>query len=212
MGRRACGCSRRTTPTIPDARPKAAGGHRPARPRGLRTARRAWLAVNGTWFAGGETRVDGVLNPDLQRNTRLGVTLSIPLAGRQSVKFVYSTGTTTGEAPTSIPSTRPGSWSCFDVVSWFAFLSAARRNQDYRCRRLGAAGRERIRSLSWIGHDLESDRGQQGILIGVLVVAATAAAARFLLRQPAERRSDVLALAGRGQRASPWPVASRCCC
>jgi hypothetical protein len=56
---------------------------------------RAWLAVNGTWFAGGETRVDGVLNPDLQCNTRLGATLSIPIAGQQSVKFVYSTGAST---------------------------------------------------------------------------------------------------------------------
>ena len=56
---------------------------------------RAWLAVNGTWFAGGETRVDGVLNPDLQRNTRLGATLSIPITGQQSVKFVYRTGART---------------------------------------------------------------------------------------------------------------------
>ena len=52
--------------------------------------------LNGTWFAGGETRVDGVLNPDLQRNARLGVTLSIPIVGQQSIKFVYSTGATTG--------------------------------------------------------------------------------------------------------------------
>jgi hypothetical protein len=57
--------------------------------------RRAWLAVNATWFAGGETRVDDVLNPDLQRNTRVGVTLSIPVAGQQSIKLTYSTGTTT---------------------------------------------------------------------------------------------------------------------
>ena len=57
--------------------------------------RRAWLAVNGTWFAGGETRVDGAVNPDLQRNTRFGVTLSVPVAGQQSIKFAYSTGTTT---------------------------------------------------------------------------------------------------------------------
>jgi hypothetical protein len=57
--------------------------------------RRAWLAMNGTWFAGGETRVDGVVNPDLQRDTRFGVTLSVPVAGQQSVKFAYSTGTTT---------------------------------------------------------------------------------------------------------------------
>jgi hypothetical protein len=57
--------------------------------------RRSWLAVNATWFAGGETRVDRVLNPDLQRNVRAGVTLSIPIVGQQSVKLSYSTGTTT---------------------------------------------------------------------------------------------------------------------
>ena len=58
-------------------------------------ARNAWLAVNGTWFAGGETRVDGVLNPDLQRNVRVGATLSIPVVGQHSLKLSYSTGTTT---------------------------------------------------------------------------------------------------------------------
>ena len=57
--------------------------------------RRAWLAVNATWFGGGETRVDGVLNPDLQRNARVGATLSIPIAGQQSIKLAYSTGATT---------------------------------------------------------------------------------------------------------------------
>jgi hypothetical protein len=58
-------------------------------------SRRSWLGVNATWFAGGETRVDGVSNPDLQRNTRIGATLSIPIVGQQSIKFAYSTGTTT---------------------------------------------------------------------------------------------------------------------
>jgi hypothetical protein len=57
--------------------------------------RRSWVAVNATWFAGGETRVDGVPNPDLQRNTRIGVTLSIPIVGQHSIKLAYSTGTTT---------------------------------------------------------------------------------------------------------------------
>jgi hypothetical protein len=32
----------------------------------------------------------------LQRNTRLGITYSVPLAAQQSLKFVYSTGTSTG--------------------------------------------------------------------------------------------------------------------
>lgn len=56
---------------------------------------RSWLAFNGTWFAGGQTRVGGLENPDLQRNTRLGATLSIPISAQQSLKFVYSTGATT---------------------------------------------------------------------------------------------------------------------
>jgi outer membrane putative beta-barrel porin/alpha-amylase len=56
---------------------------------------RSWLAINGTWFTGGETRVDRVLNPDRQRNARAGMTLSIPTVGQQSVKLSYSTGTTT---------------------------------------------------------------------------------------------------------------------
>jgi hypothetical protein len=56
---------------------------------------RSWLALNATWFAGGATRVDRVLNPDLQRNTRLGATLSVPIVGQHSLKFAYSTGTTT---------------------------------------------------------------------------------------------------------------------
>jgi Putative MetA-pathway of phenol degradation len=56
---------------------------------------RTWLSFNGTWFSGGQTRVDGVENPDLQRNSRLGATLSVPLTAQQSVKFVYSTGAST---------------------------------------------------------------------------------------------------------------------
>jgi hypothetical protein len=56
---------------------------------------RSWCAIDATWFAGGETRVDGVRNPDLQRNTRIGATVSIPLVGRQSIKLSYSTGATT---------------------------------------------------------------------------------------------------------------------
>jgi hypothetical protein len=56
---------------------------------------RMWLAFDATGFTGGETRVDGQVNPDLQRNSRLGGTLSIPVGRQQSLKFVYSTGSTT---------------------------------------------------------------------------------------------------------------------
>jgi hypothetical protein len=56
---------------------------------------RIWIGVAGTWFGGGETRVEGVLNPDEQRNTRMGGTISIPLTKFQSMKVVYSTGAST---------------------------------------------------------------------------------------------------------------------
>ena len=56
---------------------------------------RIWVGVAGTWFGGGETRVEGVVNPDEQRNTRLGATVSIPMGRFHSVKVVYSTGATT---------------------------------------------------------------------------------------------------------------------
>ena len=57
--------------------------------------RKAWVAFNGTWFAGGQTRVDRALSPDAQRNTRLGATCSFPLSPSQSLKFVYTTGAST---------------------------------------------------------------------------------------------------------------------
>lgn len=56
---------------------------------------RAWLGLNGTWFSGGKTEVDGVANSDRQSNVRLGTTLSLPITRRQSIKFVYSTGSST---------------------------------------------------------------------------------------------------------------------
>jgi hypothetical protein len=58
-------------------------------------SRRVWIAFDGTGFAGGETRIARIVSPDEQRNTRIGVTLSVPLARQQSLKFTYSTGTTT---------------------------------------------------------------------------------------------------------------------
>jgi hypothetical protein len=56
---------------------------------------RIWLAFDGTWFSGGQTEVDGAASPDRQDNVRLGGTLSVPITRRQSLKLVYSTGTTT---------------------------------------------------------------------------------------------------------------------
>jgi hypothetical protein len=57
--------------------------------------RQLWIAVDGTWYSGGTTSVDGTRKADLQRNSRLGATLSLPVGSRQSIKVSASTGATT---------------------------------------------------------------------------------------------------------------------
>jgi hypothetical protein len=54
-----------------------------------------WLAVAGTWYEGGNTTVGGVANADRQENTRVGLTLAVPLPGRQGIKAGYAKGTST---------------------------------------------------------------------------------------------------------------------
>ena len=54
-----------------------------------------WVAFDATWYTGGTTNVNGVVKSDLQRNSRVGSTLSLPLTARQSIKFTVSTGATT---------------------------------------------------------------------------------------------------------------------
>jgi hypothetical protein len=56
---------------------------------------RMWAAFDATWYSGGTTSVDGVNKANLQRNSRVGLSLSVPLAARQSLKVAYSTGATT---------------------------------------------------------------------------------------------------------------------
>jgi hypothetical protein len=57
--------------------------------------RRAWVAVNGTWYGGGQLTVDGAHSLDPYRNTRLGATWAVPLGSRQSIKLSYSAGAAT---------------------------------------------------------------------------------------------------------------------
>jgi hypothetical protein len=57
--------------------------------------RHAWAALDGTWYAGGASTLNGVRNDDRQRNTRVGGTVSIPIQRRYSIKVAYSTGATT---------------------------------------------------------------------------------------------------------------------
>lgn len=54
-----------------------------------------WLSFNFGIANGGETTVNGDFKANLQRNTRLGLTLSIPLAPRNSLKIVYTSGLST---------------------------------------------------------------------------------------------------------------------
>jgi hypothetical protein len=56
---------------------------------------RMWLSVDGTWYSGGTTNVDGVSKADLQRNTRAGITFSLPVGRGQSLKVSGSKGTST---------------------------------------------------------------------------------------------------------------------
>jgi hypothetical protein len=51
-----------------------------------------WASLDATFFTGGSTAINGVAGGDLQRNWRLGATLSFPLDARLSVKFYGSTG------------------------------------------------------------------------------------------------------------------------
>ncbi|WP_051979071.1 transporter [Edaphobacter aggregans] len=57
------------------------------------TVRRGlWAAFDATWYGGGSTRTNGGSPTERQANTRLGATLSIPVAKQQSVKIAYSSG------------------------------------------------------------------------------------------------------------------------
>ena len=52
-----------------------------------------WLALDGTYFTGGRTTVNGVKGDTLQTNTRGGLTLALPVDRSNSVKIYGSTGT-----------------------------------------------------------------------------------------------------------------------
>lgn len=53
---------------------------------------RLWLAANATWYAGGRSQVNDGAPSDSVNNSRLGVTASVPLGQRQSIKFSYGDG------------------------------------------------------------------------------------------------------------------------
>jgi len=51
-----------------------------------------WTSLDATYFAGGRTTVNGVLNSDLQQNWRIGGTLALPVNRENSIKFYASSG------------------------------------------------------------------------------------------------------------------------
>jgi hypothetical protein len=54
---------------------------------------RLWISLDGNFWYGGETSLSGVANlHTLQRNSRVGVTASIPITKHQSVKVSYNNG------------------------------------------------------------------------------------------------------------------------
>jgi hypothetical protein len=54
-----------------------------------------WTALNGTYFAGGRTTIDGIENDDEQSNSRAAVTLTIPASRKHSAKLFAGTGVST---------------------------------------------------------------------------------------------------------------------
>jgi hypothetical protein len=54
-----------------------------------------WAALDGTFYWGGKTTIDGVEGDNLQQNTRLGFTFALPLNIRHSLKLNLSTGAST---------------------------------------------------------------------------------------------------------------------
>jgi len=54
---------------------------------------RLWASLDGNFWVGGRTRLNGVENPNtLQRNSHIGFTVSVPVSKRESLKFSYNRG------------------------------------------------------------------------------------------------------------------------
>ena len=54
-----------------------------------------WGSLDGIYYAGGNTSVDGKRNQDMQENTRVGASLALPVNRYNSVKLSGSTGVST---------------------------------------------------------------------------------------------------------------------
>lgn len=63
-----------------------------------------WLSANSNFYSGGRTTVDGKINFDFQRNSRVGATFNVPLSRYDALRFAASRGayTTIGADYTSV--------------------------------------------------------------------------------------------------------------
>lgn len=57
--------------------------------------RRMWISGNATFYTGGSSVVNGNLNQDRQKNSRVGATFSLPFNQQQSLKVAWAKGVTT---------------------------------------------------------------------------------------------------------------------
>jgi hypothetical protein len=57
--------------------------------------RGVWAALSGTYDYGGRTTVDGVRRDDLQKNSRVGATLALPVNRKNSIKLFASSSVST---------------------------------------------------------------------------------------------------------------------
>jgi hypothetical protein len=55
--------------------------------------RRLWVSLDGNFWNGGRTAINGVEGSDRQRNSRAGMTVALPVSQHQTLKFSYSRGT-----------------------------------------------------------------------------------------------------------------------
>jgi hypothetical protein len=54
-----------------------------------------WVGLNGTYFTGGRTTVNGVKGDDMQQNSRVAATLAFSVDRRNSIKFYANDGVST---------------------------------------------------------------------------------------------------------------------
>lgn len=53
-----------------------------------------WLSVDGTWYSGGETLLNGAPRTERQDNSRIGATLVVPIGRNHVVKAAWAKGAT----------------------------------------------------------------------------------------------------------------------